>query len=134
MNLGDKSTVNTSIYSLWKLYYIVGILKFHYVCIIESQNGVDWKEPLRSSSSNPPTIGRDTSYLTSLLRAPSSLALNASRKGASTVSPGNLFLCLTTLTENNFFLIPSLNLPSYSLKPFPSPIIIWTNCTQTDLI
>ena len=28
---------------------------------IESQNGLCWKGPLRSSSSNPPAIGTDTS-------------------------------------------------------------------------
>ena len=39
-----------------------------------------------------------------LLRAPSSLALNASREGASTASLGNLFQYLTTLTVKNFFL------------------------------
>jgi len=49
-----------------------------------------------------------------LLTALSSLALNASREGASTTSLGNLFQCLTTLTVKNF-LIFSLNLSS-SLK------------------
>ena len=29
--------------------------------ITESYNGLDWKRPLRSSSSNPPAIGRNTS-------------------------------------------------------------------------
>ena len=86
--------------------------------IIESYNGLSWKESLRSSSYNPSAIGRDTSHCTRLLKAPSSLALNASREGASTASLGNLFQCPTTLTVNNFFLISSLNLPSSSLKPF----------------
>jgi len=53
-----------------------------------------------------------------LLKVPFSLALNASREGASTTSLGNLFQCLTTPTVKNFFLISSLNLPSSSLKPF----------------
>lgn len=35
-----------------------------------------------------------------------------------TTSLGNVFLLLTTLTENNFFLISNTNLPSFSLKPF----------------
>ncbi|KAK4822238.1 hypothetical protein QYF61_011879 [Mycteria americana] len=39
--------------------------------------------------------------------------------GASTTSLGNLFQCLTTLIVKNFFLISSLNLPSFSLKPLP---------------
>ena len=39
--------------------------------------------------------------------------------GASTASLGNLFQCLTNTTVKNFFLISSLNLPSFSLKPLP---------------
>jgi len=39
--------------------------------------------------------------------------------GASTASLGNLCQCLTTLMVKNFFLISSLNLPSFSLEPFP---------------
>jgi len=39
-----------------------------------------------------------------LPRATSSLALNASRHGASTTSLGNLFHCVTTLCVKNFFL------------------------------
>ena len=54
-----------------------------------------------------------------LLRAPSSLALNVSKDGASPTSLGNLFHCFTTLIGKNFFLVFSLNLPSFSLKPFP---------------
>jgi len=37
----------------------------------------------------PPATGRDTSLQTRLLKVPSSLALNASRDGASTTSLGN---------------------------------------------
>ena len=59
-----------------------------------------------------------------MLRDPSSLALNASRKGASTTSLGNLFQCLTTLTVNNFFLVSSPNLPFSSLKPFPLVLLL----------
>ena len=39
-----------------------------------------------------PAIGRDTSLQSRLLTAPSSLALNISREGASTASLGNMFL------------------------------------------
>ncbi|KAK4832076.1 hypothetical protein QYF61_020632 [Mycteria americana] len=54
-----------------------------------------------------------------LLQAPSNLTLNVARDGASTTSLGNLFQCFTTLIVKNFFLISSLNLPSFSLKPLP---------------
>ena len=59
---------------------------------------------------------------TRLLKAPSSLALNTSREGASTTSLGNLFQFLTTLTVKNFFLISNINLPSFSSKLLP-PIL-----------
>jgi len=50
---------------------------------------------------------------------PSNLALNTAREGAATASLGSLFQCFTTLTVKNFFLISNLNLPSFSLQPFP---------------
>jgi len=62
-------------------------------------------------------MSRDIFHYTRLLRAPSSLALNTSREGASTASLGNLFQCFTTIMVKNFFLISSLNLPSFSLEP-----------------
>ncbi|NXC12410.1 MTAP2 protein, partial [Corythaeola cristata] len=55
--------------------------------------------PQRSSSSNPPAMGRDTFHRTRSLKASSSLALNTSRDGASTASLGNLFQCFTTLID-----------------------------------
>ena len=57
-------------------------------------------------------MNRDTYSSIRLLRAPSSLALNASREAAFTTSLGNLFECLITLTVKNLFLIPGLSLPS----------------------
>jgi len=39
--------------------------------------------------------------------------------GASTASLSNLCQCLITLIVKNFFLISSLNLPSFSFKPLP---------------
>ena len=57
----------------------------------ESQNGLGWKEPQRSSSFNPPAMCTVANYQTRLPRATSSLALNTSRGGASTTSLGNLF-------------------------------------------
>jgi len=38
----------------------------------------------------------------------------------------NLFQCLTTLIVKNFFLISYLNLPSFSLKPFPLMLSLQT--------
>jgi len=43
---------------------------------------------------SPQAAGRDTFHKTRLLRATSSLALNAAREGAATTSLGNLFQCL----------------------------------------
>jgi len=81
-----------------------------------------------------PAMGRDTFHQTRLLRAPSYLALNTAREGASTASLGNLCQCLTTLRVKNLFLVSNLNLPSFSLKPLnlslhsliesPSPSIL----------
>jgi len=62
---------------------------------------------------------RVTNHQTRLPRATSSMALNASRDGASTASLGNLFQCVTTLCVKNVLLISNLNLPCLSLKPFP---------------
>ena len=64
-----------------------------------------------------PAMGMDNFHSTRLLKAPSNLALNTSRDGASTASLGNLCQCLTNLRAKNFFLIANLNLPSSSLKP-----------------
>jgi len=52
----------------------------------------------------PPAMGRDTFHQVRLLRAPSNLALNTTRKGSSTTSPGYLGQGLTTLRAKNFFL------------------------------
>jgi len=51
-----------------------------------------------------------------LLRALVNLILKVSSDGTSTVSLGTLFQCFTTLIAKNFFLIPSLNPHSFSLK------------------
>ena len=62
---------------------------------------------------------RVANHETGLPRATSSLALNASRDGASTTSLGNPFQCVTTLWVKNFSLTSNLNLPCPRLKPFP---------------
>ena len=99
---------------------------------IESQNSLGWKESLRSSSSIPPAIGRNTSHQTKLLKVPSSLALNASREGASTTSLDNL-LMMTYLR-----IIESYNLLSWKgpLKSIQSnfPAINRNTCSQIRLL
>ena len=65
-------------------------------------------------------MGRDSFHYPRLLKAPSNMALNASKEGISIISPGNLFQYLTTLIVKNFLLIASLSLPSFSLKPLTS--------------
>ena len=55
-----------------------------------------------------------------LLRALSSLNLNISRHGSPTTSLDKLFHYCTILNiKKKIFLISSLNLPSFSQKPFP---------------
>jgi len=71
----------------------------------------------RGHLAQPPAVSRDISSSIRLPRAPSNLAFDVSRDGASTTSLGNPFQCFTTLIVKNFFLISSLNLPSLGLKP-----------------
>jgi len=71
-------------------------------------------------------MSRDTFHQTRLLRAPSSLTLNTAREGAATASLGNLGQGLTTLMVKNFFLISHLNVPSFSLQPFPLVLSLHT--------
>jgi len=65
-------------------------------------------------------MSRDIFHQPRLLRAPSNLALNPAREGTATASLGNPSQCLTTLMGKNFFLIPYLNLPSFSLPQGPA--------------
>jgi len=67
--------------------------------------------------SNPRAVGRDTFHQPRVLRALSNLALDTAREGKTSL--GNLGQAITTLTGKNFFLLSSLNLPSFSLKPLP---------------
>jgi len=64
-------------------------------------------------------MSRDISHQPRVPRAPSNLALNPAREGAATASLGSLGQGPTTLMVKNFFLISNLNLPSFSLQPFP---------------
>ena len=83
--------------------------------------GVAWVEKAHNDRllSTPPAMCRVANHQTRLPRATCSLALNASRDGASTASLGNLFQCVTTLCVKNFLLLSNLNLSRLSLKPFP---------------
>ena len=69
---------------------------------------------------------RVANHQTRLPRATSSLALNASRDGASTTSLGNLIECVTTLYVKNFLSVSNLNLPCLSLKPFLLVLLLYT--------
>jgi len=71
-------------------------------------------------------MSRDIFYQTRVLRAPSNLALNPAGGGADTASLGNMGQCFITLMVKNFFLISHLNLPSFSLKPFPLVLSLHT--------
>jgi len=83
----------------WKINCLLKFIPAIVQQIIESQNGLGWKGPQWSSSFNPPAMCRVTNHQTRLPRATSSLALNASRDGASTASLGNLFQCVPTICE-----------------------------------
>jgi len=71
-------------------------------------------------------MSRDIFHQTRLLRAPSNLALNSARERAATTSLGKLVQCFTTLMGKNFFPISNLNLPSFSLEPFPLVLSLHT--------
>lgn len=52
-------------------------------------------------------------------KLPSNLILNISRDGTWTPSLGNLFQCFIALIMKNVFLMSSLNVPSFNIKPLP---------------
>ena len=70
-------------------------------------------------SFQPPAMCRVANLQTRLPRATSSVALNASRDGASTTSSGKLFPGVTTLCVKNFFLISNLKPRTASAWPPP---------------
>jgi len=57
--------------------------------IMESQTGLGWKGPARSSGSNPPAMSKDIFPQPRLLRTPSNLALNTARE---ILSPARSYL------------------------------------------
>ena len=63
-------------------------------------------------------MNRDT-YRSIVLKASSKMIFNISKDESSTTSLDKLFQCHTNLTVKIFFFISNLNLPSFSLKPFP---------------
>ena len=81
----------------------------------ESHRIIEWPGLKRTTmiiSFQPPAMCRVASLQTMLPRATSSVALNASRDGASTTSSGKLFQGVTTPCVKNFLLISNLNLLS----------------------
>jgi len=58
--------------------------------VIESESALGWKGPSEAIQPNSPAVSRDIFTWIGSLRAPSNLAWNASRDGASTTSLGNL--------------------------------------------
>ena len=90
------------------------------VCGVVSEDGLGWEGPFKDHLVQPLAMGKDTFHQTRLLRAPSSLALNAARERAATASLGNLCQGLTPLIVKNFFRMSNLNLPSFRC---PSPLL-----------
>lgn len=77
---------------------------------IELKNSLDWNRDLKELLSPMSSVGQGQLPLDQF-KVPSSLTLNISREETSTASLRNLFQCLTTVTEGNFTLIFSLNIP-----------------------
>ena len=78
--------------------------------VIELQNFLSWKGPPCNEHGQLQLYQGAQSLVQPDLRCP--------HGQATTTSLSNLFQCFTTLIVKNFFLIFSLNLPSFSLKPF----------------
>lgn len=73
-------------------------------------------------------MGMVTFYWNRLPRFPSNVDLNISRDGASTSSLYSLFLCITILIVNNFFLMPYINIYYFSLEPLALNILQLSDC------
>ena len=71
-------------------------------------------------------MGRIATHQIRLPRAPSNIASNASRVGASTASLGSLCQCLWV---KNFFLTTNINLSFFSLKLFPL-VLTLSDCSK----
>lgn len=99
--------------------------------IIESQNLVSWKGFLKVIWSKPlqwtgTSTARPFQPDTECLQEWGSHHL------------GNLFYCFTVFTVKTFFLIFSLNNPSFSLRPFPlvpsQQTLLWWQWFQTKIV
>ena len=82
------------------------------------QNCLTQKGLLKAIQSNFLAVNRDTYSQIRVLKAWSSQTLSVSKNRAFTTFLGNMCQCLTTLVKK-FYLISNLNLPSFSLRPFP---------------
>ena len=92
----------------------------------ESQNGLEGT--FRGHLAQPPAVSRDIFNQTRFLRAPSNLALNVSKDGASTTSLGNLFQCFTLPSNKAVAPCPLATSPSennHFLKCFVLNTDVW---------
>jgi len=94
--------------------------RFRSICgfelIIESENVLGWKGPYRV-----PTPCHGQGPLPPAQGAPSPVqpGLEPCQGRTATASLGSLGQGLTSLMVKNFYLIPNLNLPSFTLNPSP---------------
>jgi len=99
----------------------------HFACFVMHRI-IEWPGVKRTTVIiwfQPPAMCRVANHQTRLPRATSSLALSASRDGASTASLGNLFQCVTTVWAKNFLLISNLNFPSQFSSTFSGLLSCW---------
>jgi len=57
-------------------------------------------------------------------QCPSALFLNISGDGGSTISLGSLCQCITTLSEERFFLMSNLKWPPWRMSPLTLPFVL----------
>ena len=78
-----------------------------------------WEGTFEGHLIQPPCHEQGHLHPDQVAQSPVQPGLECFQDGASTTSLGNLGQGFTALSINNFFLIPSLNLPSFILKPPP---------------
>jgi len=78
------------------------------------ESGLGWKGPYRASRSNPLAMGRDPFHQPRVLRAPSNLALNPAREGATSL--GNLRVNNLEDTTHRWKKMVDLNQTLYVVK------------------
>jgi len=94
------------------LYHMSSFLKYHRIMEQFGLGGTS-TGPLVQ----PPCSEQEHLQLDQAAQSPVQPDLSVSRDEASTTSLGNQLQCFTTLVVKNCFLISSLNLPPFSLKP-----------------